>query len=80
MRLIPLSRNKHAIVDDIDFDLVNRFKWWLTTYGKREYAVCTMRIGFIEKKLVRATMKMHRLIMRPPRHLQVDHRNHNGLD
>lgn len=81
MMSIVLTQGKHAIIDDDMFELVSRFRWFAFSVNKRNwYARCTMSVGRIAGKGVVASMYMHRLIMRPPESVIVDHVNHNGLD
>lgn len=68
MKLIPLSQNKYAKVDDEWFDLVTRYGRWYYNDG---YAI-TYRKG--------RRIRMHRLIMRAKQGQRIDHRNHNTLD
>ncbi len=76
MKRIPLSRNKYAIVDDEDYELLSRFKWHVssgksnTYYAQSELPDTRYRIRF----------SMHRLIMKAEKNQEVDHRNGNGLD
>lgn len=69
MKTIELSRGKVAIVDDLDYEWLSKYKWHVNNYG---YAVGRMVAG---KKVM-----MHRAIMNPPDNKQIDHINHNTLD
>jgi len=69
MKKIELSRGAVAIVDDVDFEELNQWKWSLLQ-GK--YAHRNAGNG----KWVR----MHRYIMRVESGKVVDHINRNGLD
>lgn len=75
MMEVPLTRGLVALVDDTDYDQVSRFSWCATRVGRRFYAVRTEQRGGR-----RRTVLMHRWLMTPPAHLEVDHRNGNGLD
>ena len=68
MKKIKLSRGKYTIVDDEDFEWLNRWKW---SYNSLGYA----RMGQNYK-----TILMHRLIMNTPHGMETDHINGNGLD
>ena len=70
MKIIKLTQNKKAIVDNKDFKLLNKFKWIYLSAG-RGYAVT-----YINNKLI----LMHRLILNPSFQKEIDHRNGNGLD
>lgn len=69
MRKIPLTRSKFAIIDDEDFDRVNKFKWHYVGNGTAAHRVYKGEYIY-----------MHRLIMNTPPGLEVDHINHNKLD
>ena len=69
MKYIKLSKNKRAIVDDEDFDLVNQFKWCCNT---ENYAMRSSKDG--------NSRWMHRLIINTPKGKQTDHINGNRLD
>ena len=74
-RRIPLTQGKYAIVDPEDYERLSRHKWHLNMDVHTNYACRNIMIG--PKKV---QIKMHREILKPPRHLFVDHINHNGLD
>lgn len=74
MREIPLTQGKVALVDDEDFELVSRYKWWLHRVKCTAYAI-TGRTGRANKQVF-----MHRLILGAATGQQCDHRNSNGLD
>lgn len=72
MKEIPLTKGKIALVDDTDYDWLIQWKWHAWTAKGKWFAISQEKEGH--------KMKMHRLIMNAPDGLQVDHRNHNGLD
>lgn len=86
MKEIELTQGKVAIVDDEDFDLVNRFKWYALCSGNTWYAVRkqtkkeTLQKMWVDKKDTRQLIHMHRFVMGMPSKVMVDHKNHNGLD
>lgn len=76
MKTIQLQRGLVAIVDDEDFKMVSEFKWWAGGHKKRLYSH-----GYYRKSYnSRLTQYMHRLVMKAPRGMDVDHINHNTLD
>lgn len=80
-RLVPLgSSGKCAIVDDCDYADVSRFKWTCVNEDRASYAYCHVTIGRLSGKRQTRSMQLHRLIMRPPKGLEVDHKDHDGLD
>ena len=75
MKEILLTQNKVALVDDEDFERLNQFKWCAAWDGYNWYAVRHSHRIAGNRKLIR----MHREIMNAPKHIQVDHRNGDGL-
>ena len=80
MKKINISTSKHpnifALVDNADYEWLSQWKWRLWTNGKHNYAIRTSSI--IEG--LRTTILMHRCILKLGNKLDIDHRNHNGLD
>lgn len=75
-KLIPLTKGEFAIVDEIDFDELNKKKWHLSYNGKVKYAARAF-----QKKDGKWSLEcMHRVIMNPEKEEMVDHKNRNGLD
>ena len=76
MKYIKLANNKGvAIVDDCDFDILNKYKWHIITKGQISYARASIKVNG-KWKLAR----MHRLILNVPAGMETDHVNRNGLD
>lgn len=74
---IPLTQGKIALIDDEDFVIVSKHKWYYAQESKNYGRAKTN----IKKENGRGTtLKMHTLIMRPPKGFEVDHINHNPLD
>ncbi len=78
MKRIPLSQGQFAIVDDKDYDRLNRHRWYArkASYGGF-FAVTTITLNKIAVK-----MYMHREIMglaKGDRRV-IDHLDHNTLD
>ncbi|MFC1794103.1 HNH endonuclease [Planctomycetota bacterium] len=74
-RRIPLTQGKYTIVDQDDFERLNKHKWYAVKSTNTFYARRTRRAG---KKYV--FIMMHRDVIHPPENLLVDHINRNGLD
>lgn len=75
IRYIPLSQGKTAIVDAADYEFLMQWKWHVIfkKHGSRWYA------GRISPETSR-TILMHRLLLNAPAHLQVDHKDGDGLN
>lgn len=72
-KLIPLTQNKVAIVDDEDYEELSKYKWraqW-NSYTRSYVAVRSEK---------RRTILMHRIIMNTPLEMGTDHQNHRTLD
>jgi hypothetical protein len=80
MKKIPLTKGKHALVDDKDYEYVMRFKWYASKCGNQYYAACKVLLGEIKGKRIRSTILMHRLIMRPKPEQDTHHINKATLD
>lgn len=72
MKEIELSSGQTALVDDEDFELLSKHRWYLT---KKGYAYRSHRANGQPR-----TMRMHRQILGAPPDKQVDHINGNRLD
>ncbi len=75
MKEIPLTQGKVALVDDADYPELSKYKWCAQHTEARWYA-----IRFDVGRMGRCRIPMHRAILNAPSGLEVDHRNHNGLD
>lgn len=64
-KLIPLTKEKFAKVDNEDFELLSKYNWSITAVHYCENS---------EKG------RMHRFIMNAPKDMYVDHINHDPLD
>lgn len=70
-RAIPLTRGLFAIVDAEDYERLSRDTWFAEGTTKNCYAV---------RKRKGKSIKMHREITNAPKHLVVDHKDHDGLN
>jgi hypothetical protein len=79
-RIIPLSKGKHAIIDEEDFELISQYKWSATEPDHRRSIYARTNVKGVDGNYY--TERMHRLLLG----LQkgdgkiVDHVNGNGLD
>lgn len=78
MKIIPLTQNKVALVDDIDFPILNKWKWQ-TCMSKH---TCYARRVVREKDGKRKNIYMHRelLDVLDNKNILVDHEDGNGLN
>lgn len=74
MKEIALRGGLVALVDDADFEAVNRFAWSAYRYGAKQTHLYAAR-----RENDRMLM-MHRFILDAAKGAIVDHINHNGLD
>lgn len=72
---ISLTQGKVAFVDAEDYAYLNQFKWCAVYNGYNWYAVRN-----IPKNGKQTLVLMHREIMKPPKGMDTDHINGNGLD
>ena len=72
MKTIELTQGKVAIVDDEDYEYLNKLKW----YYSNGYAI--RNLPTINGK--RGTMWMHRVIINTPDKMDTDHKNGDMLD
>lgn len=75
MKLIPLTQGQVAIVDDRDYEKLSQWKWYAHRYDNRWYALR----GEWDGQRMR-TVRMHRVILNAEKGVQVDHKDHNGLN
>lgn len=75
MKEIPLTQGMVAIVDDEDYELVSRYKWFADRRGKYSIRYYACRKTYIDER--RVNEYMHHAILG---HVRVDHKNGNGLD
>lgn len=75
MKQIPLTRGKFALVDDADFEWLNKWKWSASKHRNTWYAV-----RMIEWKKPTRMVYMHRSILDLPENIRCDHKNRYGLD
>ena len=69
MKYIKLTKNQRAMVDDEDFDVLSKLRWYANWYPNIK--------GYYAR---RQTKLMHRFIMNAPNGKQVDHINGDTLD
>lgn len=74
MKKIELTQGEFALVDDENFDDLNKFKWYAGKFYKKNcvYAIRRDKDG--------KTILMHREIMQTAKGMVTDHIDHNGLN
>lgn len=77
MKTIPLTQGKFALVDDEDFEELNKHKWYTRETFNIWYAVRAIWQG-VNKNV--KSISMHRFIMKTPKNMQTDHIDGNGLN
>lgn len=75
MKTIPLTQGKFALVDDEDFEQLNRFRWYCQKHGRSFRAMRTARISG-----KRTTILMHRQILNAKTEQEIDHQDRNDLN
>ena len=50
MKTIPLSKNKHAIVDDADYEELSKCNWFADKHNSSYYAVRNEWVGGKQRK------------------------------
>lgn len=66
-----LNKHTYTTIDAEDWPRVNNVHWTLSKQSSHRYAICHSR---------NHVNKMHRVILKAPDHLEVDHINGDGLD
>jgi HNH endonuclease len=72
-----------VLLDSSDFDKVKNYKWFLTPYNKSSDLLrvrANVYLGKINGVKKNTSIYLHRLLLDPPKHLEVDHINNNPLD
>src|ERR1700733_15352358 len=79
MREIPLTKGYVALVDDADFERVNRLKWTATECHRKDGSVKKV---YAYRMVGRKTVFLHRFLLGlpPGRKPQVDHHDGDGLN
>jgi hypothetical protein len=73
MKAIPLTQNKFALVDDEDFERLNKIKWCAHNLGNTTYAAHS---DYAKGEC----LHMHRLVLPCEKPFMVDHLDGNGLN
>lgn len=76
MRKIFLSKDKHALVDNEDYEFINKWKW----HYSNGYAVRRVHIHVGKGVYKGKYIYMHRLLLNAEKSEIVDHKNRDALD
>lgn len=77
--IIKLNQNKELIIDDEDYYIISKHHWtYRGVTSKTSNLPYVSAHTYVDGK--RTTIRVHRLIMKPQKGMQVDHINHNTLD
>jgi hypothetical protein len=79
MKLIPLTKGRDALVDDLDYPWLSQLRWCYSSDG---YAVNYYRdeYGKYHRRSMQRMIMARMLEQFVPTDLQVDHINHNRID
>ncbi|MEK6878312.1 MAG: HNH endonuclease [Nanoarchaeota archaeon] len=80
MKLIKLTQDKFAKVDDRDFGKVNQYKWYFSNKQGAATQIHISGSNWRERTQRKKTILMHRFILDAPKYVEVDHINGNRLD
>lgn len=75
MKEIRLSQEKSTFVDDEDYEELSKYKWHVSKIGGSSYDCRNVKIN--NKTTI---VRMHVVIMKPPKGRVVDHLDWNGLN
>lgn len=76
MKKIKLTQGYVTFVDDIDYEYLNQWKWYVRHFKNTSYAVRNIR----KEDGKQTAILMHRQILNTPKGMEVDHKDHNGLN
>lgn len=76
MKKIKLTQGKFALVDDEDFEELSKYKWVADNFHTVWYARRYIKLA----RGKYSSIRMHRVIMKAPKGVEIDHINCNGLD
>lgn len=77
MAVIKLTKGLEAIVDEADYERINKYKWCASSDG---YAKRNTYIPLGNGKYKQKTVRMHSMIINVPKGMEVDHINRIKTD
>lgn len=75
VKRIPLTEGRFALVDDCDYDALNKHKWHYSAVGYARRVLRVSECGYLNGRLY-----MHRAILNAQKGQEVDHINFDKLD
>ena len=75
MKTIKLTQGKTALIDDSDFELVSKHKWYAAKMARSYYAMTRVQTAKGQRGL-----PMHALILGKKEGFEIDHINHDSLN
>ncbi len=79
MKEIICEQGEKALVDDEDYEYLNQWVW-KAVKNRPNAATYVVRYKWDREKQANQCIRMHRVIMKTPKGMQVDHVDHNGLN
>lgn len=76
MKMIPLTQDKFALVDDEDYEYLNQWKWCYVNNRGGGHAARRIKISEGKFRL----FYMHHLLLKPKKGFIVDHADTNGIN
>lgn len=76
--LVPLTQNKYAKIDAADADTVSQYKWCAAKVTTKEWRELFYAMSRTHKP--KKTIYLHRIVMDPPKGMEIDHENGDTLD
>jgi hypothetical protein len=81
MKKINLTNGGFALVDDKDYDFINQWKWYAHKKKRTSYATRNKYLGKQSNGGYKCTtVLMHRVLLNAVKEMEVDHKDHNGLN
>lgn len=78
MKKIPLTQGKIAVVSEIDYPVISKYRWFYQSRSVTEGRQSTL--GYAARQVNGKTYRMHNQIMQPPKGMVVDHIDGNSLN
>jgi len=74
---IVLTQQKYALVDTCHYPLISKLRWFAIRGNTTYYAASNVKFS---ERSHQKTIRMHRMILDCPDHLEIDHIDGNGLN